>query len=103
MPLPLVPMARLALRIGAVAAAAFAAKRALTPRVHAGRTDQRAEDALDEMDEGLALHRPSDPAQAATRQTNTAWRIKRVIRWEKGGIEVDAALLSRFRVRRISE
>lgn len=98
MPLPLAPLVPLVLRFGAVAAAGFALKRAIAARVHKGRTDQRAEDALDDLAEGLATHRPADAPEG--RQTNTSLRIRRVIRWGKRGIEIDAALLSRFRIRK---
>lgn len=61
MPLPLVPLAAFALRTGAVAGAVWLVRRALVP----GRTDQRAEDALDDLGEGLSLHRPADRASRA--------------------------------------
>ena len=69
MPLPLAPLAGVAIRYGAIALVAYGVKRALRP----GRVDQRAEDALDDMDEGLGLHRPADRGQ-----TNTAARFRRV-------------------------
>lgn len=92
MPLPLAPIAGLAIRYGAVALAVYGLSRA----VREGRTDQRAEDAMDAMDEGVAVHRPKDRSQ-----TNAAARFRRVIRWGAGGIEVDAAALGRFRIRRV--
>lgn len=92
MPLPLAPIAGLALRYGAVAVAAYGVSRALRN----GRIDQRAEDALDDMDEGLAVHRPKDRGQ-----TNATARYRRVIRWGRAGIEIDAAALARFRIRRV--
>ena len=96
MPLPLAPLAGFALRAGVVAVAAWAARRALRPVVHPGRTDQRAEDALDDMDQGLALHRPRDRDQ-----TNAALRITRTLRWGKRGVEIDAAALGRLRIRKV--
>ncbi len=91
MPLPLAPIAGFAIRYGAVALAAYGLRRALRK----GRTDQRAEDALDDMDEGVAVHRPADRGQ-----TNAAARFRRVIRWGDTAIEIDAAALGRFRVRK---
>jgi len=101
MPLPLAPLVPLALRLGAVAAAGFALRRAVRAATFPGRTDQRAEDVLDDLGEGLALHRPADRADPETRQTNTAARWRRTIRWGKHGIEIDAALLGRFRIRKL--
>lgn len=92
MPLPLVPIAGVALRYGAVALVAYGVKRALRK----GRTDQRAEDALDEMDEGIGVHRPADRGQ-----TNAAARFRRVIRIGGKAIEIDAAALGRFRIRKV--
>ena len=97
MPLPLAPMAVLALRAGAVAAAAWAAKRALTPRP--GRTDQRAEDALDDLDEGLSAHAPTDREG----QRNAGLRLRRVVGWGKRRVEVDLGLMARARVRGVQE
>lgn len=92
MPLPLAPLAGVAIRYGALALVAYGVKRALRP----GRVDQRAEDALDGMDEGLAVHRPADRGQ-----TNTAARFRRVIRFGETAIEIDAAVLGRLRIRRL--
>lgn len=92
MPLPLAPVAAFALRAGTVALAAYAVRRSF----HKGRTDQRAEDALDEMDEGLAVHSPKDRGQ-----TNAAARFHRVIRWGERGLEIDAAAIGRIRMRRV--
>ncbi|ODM42047.1 hypothetical protein [Cereibacter johrii] len=96
MPLPLAPLAALALRTGAVAGAVWLVRRALVP----GRTDQRAEDALDDLGEGLSLHRPADRALEGARQTNAAGRFRRTLTWAGGGIEIDAAWLARLRIRR---
>ena len=92
MPLPLVPIAGVAIRYGAVALVAYGVKRPLRP----GRTDQCAEDALDRMDEGLAFHRPANRDQ-----TNGAARLKRVFHIGGTAFEIDAAALGRFRLRRI--
>ncbi|MCU9848227.1 hypothetical protein OEZ60_09425 [Defluviimonas sp. WL0024] len=92
MPLPLAPIAGFAIRYGALAVAAYGLRRALRK----GRTDQRAEDALDDMDEGLAVHRPQDRGQ-----TNAAARFRRVIRFGGTAVEIDAAALGRFRLRKV--
>ncbi|MEZ5798898.1 MAG: hypothetical protein R3D63_16355 [Paracoccaceae bacterium] len=97
MPVPLAPLLPIALRLGAVTLAGFAAGRWVRARCHPGRTDQRAEDALDELGEGLSLHRPAD--RAGDRQTNAAARLRRVIRFRGRAYELDAGLMARFRLR----
>ncbi|MBK5926306.1 hypothetical protein [Rhodobaculum claviforme] len=94
MALPLVPIAGVALRYGAVALAAYM----LTRQVHPGRTDQRAEDALDDLPEGVSTHRPRDRDQI-----NGAARVRRVIRLGTAGpgVEVDLTALGRLRFRRL--
>lgn len=96
MPVPLRPIAAFALHTGALAAAVWAIRRS----VSAGRTDQRAEDAFDDLDDGLALHRPQDRAVEGIRQTNAATRIRRTLRWNGGGVEIDAGLMARLKIRR---
>ncbi|MES2667770.1 MAG: hypothetical protein V4712_16915 [Pseudomonadota bacterium] len=98
MPLPLAPLIPFALRLGAVAAAGLAARRFILARSHTGRTDQRAEDALDDLNEGLALHRPADRTDDA--QTNAAARLRRTIRFRGQTYELDAGLLARLRLRK---
>ncbi|MDP4033861.1 MAG: hypothetical protein Q8P60_13605 [Pseudorhodobacter sp.] len=100
MPLPLAPLVPLALRLGAVAAAGWAVRRAVKAATFPGRTDQRAEDALDDLGEGIALHRPTDRATESATQANAAARLRRTIRWGKRGLEIDAAFLGRFRIRK---
>jgi hypothetical protein len=97
MPLPLAPLLPLALRLGAVAGASYAVTRWVKARSHPGRTDQRAEDALDELGEGLSLHRPADRAE--DRQTNASARLRRVIRFRGRAYEIDAGLVARLRLR----
>ncbi|GAB1361506.1 hypothetical protein MASR1M32_07420 [Rhodobacter sp.] len=97
MPLPLAPLLPLALRLGAVAATGYAASRWLQKRSYPGRTDQRAEDALDDLGEGLSLHRPAD--RDDDRQTNASARFRRVIRFRGRSYELDAGLLARLRLR----
>ncbi|MGL6208954.1 MAG: hypothetical protein ACRC14_03890 [Paracoccaceae bacterium] len=101
MPLPLAPLVPIVLRLGAVAAAGYALRRAMKAKLAVGRTDQRAEDALDDLAEGVAVHRPVDRSDEANSQTNTAARLRRTIRWGKRGVEIDAALFARFRIRRV--
>ena len=92
MPLPLAPVTAVALRYGAVAVAAYAVSR----KVHVGRRDQRAEDALDNLDEGIAMHRDGD-------QVNAAGRYRRVIRLGETGpaVEIDISGFGRFRIRKV--
>lgn len=97
MPLPLAPLLPIALRIGTVAAASYAVTRWVKARSFPGRTDQRAEDALDELGEGLSLHRPADRADAA--QTNASARLRRVIRFRGKTWELDAGLMARLRLK----
>ncbi|MGB4828861.1 MAG: hypothetical protein WBP18_16620 [Paracoccaceae bacterium] len=97
MPLPLARLLPLALRLGAVATAGYAVTRWVAARSFPGRTDQRAEDALDDLGEGLSLHRPADRDQ--DRQTNAAARVRRVVRFRGRTWELDAGLMARFRVR----
>ncbi|WP_045388521.1 hypothetical protein [Falsirhodobacter sp. alg1] len=97
MPVPLRPLAVVALRTGLVAVAIWAVRRGLQD----GRTDQRAEEALDDLSEGLAIHRPSDRRALGDSQTNGAARLRRTFRWNGGGVEIDAALLGRVRIRRL--
>lgn len=97
MPVPLRPIAVFALRTGVLAAAVWAMRRGLSD----GRTDQRAEDAFEDLGEGLAVHRPLDRAANGTRQTNAAARIRRTLHWTGGGVEVDAALMARVKIRRL--
>lgn len=94
MPLPLAPMAVVAAKYGAVALAGYA----LARQVQSGRLDQRAEDALDELDEGVQVHRPRD-----REQVNGAARFRRVIRLgtHGPGIEIDATALGRLKLRRV--
>ncbi len=95
MPLPLVPLLPLALRLGAVAVIALAARRALAARTHPGRSDQRAEDALDDLGEGLGLHAPKD----ADGQRNAAVRVKRTLRFRGRTWSLDAGAIARLRLK----
>ena len=98
MPLPLAPVAVFALRAGLVTAAVWAVRRTVARATQVGRTDQRAEEALDAMDEGLATHAPADREG----QHNAGLRLRRVVRWPGGGVEVDLAAVGRLRLRRVA-
>jgi hypothetical protein len=99
MPLPLAPLLPWAVRLGLMTAAGYAVQRLVAARSHPGRTDQRAEDALDDLGEGLALHHPADRADA--RQTNASARFRRVVRFRGAAYEIDAGLLARWRMQRL--
>lgn len=101
MPLPLAPLIPLAVRLGLVASTTWAVSRWVRSATHPGRTDQRAEDALDELGEGVSLHRPADRAE--DRQTNATARLRRVIRFGGRSYEIDAGLMARLRLRERSE
>ena len=109
MPLPLAPLIPLALRLGAFASAGYAVTRWARAGTRTGRTDQRAEDALDDLGEGFAIHRPADRAgnrpdnRAGDSQTNAAARVVRVIRIGGMIYEIDAGLMARLRLRKRPE
>ena len=105
MPLPLAPLIPLAVRLGLVASTTWAVTRWVRSATHPGRTDQRAEDALDDLGEGITLHRPADRAaeHPGDRQTNATARVGRVIRFRGQTYEVDAGLMARFRLRATDE
>ncbi len=105
MPLPLAPLLPLVLRLGAVVTAGYATSRWVRAHTRTGRTDQRAEDALDGLSEGFAVHRPADRTanRAGDSQTNAAARFIRVIRFGGRTWEVDAGLLARLRLQQRKE
>lgn len=92
MPLPLAPITAIALRYGTVALATWAVAR----QVERGRRDQRVEDALDGLHEGLTARRETD-------QVNATGRFRRVIRFGTSGpgLEIDATALGRVRFRKV--
>jgi hypothetical protein len=94
-PLALSPLAWTALRIGAVAAIAFYAARGKSEPKDALR-----ESVLDDLPEGVtaAPHRAE-----AEQAVHGAGRMKRTIRLGPNGpgVEIDAALLGRLRLRRV--
>lgn len=100
MPVPLAPLLPLALRLGAFALAGYAARRLVAGRSYPGRTDQRMEDALDDLGEGFAIHRPADRSESGLAQTNGAARLCRTVKIAGHRYEVDAAIATRFRIRK---
>ena len=92
MALPLAPIATVALRYGAVALTTYAATRAI-PKL---RRDQPTEDALDDVEEGLATRRDGQ-------QVNATARFRRTLRLGTSGpgLEIDATALTRIRIRKI--
>jgi cytochrome oxidase assembly protein ShyY1 len=92
MPLPLVPIAVYAASAGTVALATWK----LARKIERGRRDQRAEDALDEVDEGVTVRREAE-------QANGTARFRRVIRFGEAGtaIEIDAAVLGRITIKKV--
>jgi hypothetical protein len=93
MALPLAPIAGLALRYGAVALTAYAIAR-MAERGH--HRDQRVEDAMDDLPEGVRLRRDSE-------QVSGAGRFIRTIRVGPAGpgVEIDATAITRIRFRRV--
>ncbi|MAM63312.1 hypothetical protein [Maritimibacter sp. UBA3975] len=92
MPLPLIPIAVYAAGAGSVALATWKFAR----KVESGRRDQRAEDALDGVDEGVTVRREAE-------QANGTARMKRVFRFGDAGsgLEIDAAVLGRVKIRKV--
>jgi hypothetical protein len=92
MALPLAPIAGLAIRYGAVALTAYAIARV----AERGHRDQRAEDAMNDLPEGVRVHRDSD-------QVTGAGRFVRTVRVGPAGpgIEIDATAITRIRFRRV--
>ncbi|MGB0661292.1 MAG: hypothetical protein ACPGNV_14095 [Mangrovicoccus sp.] len=89
---PLAPIAWTAARYIAVAATAYAVARAAGP----GPRDQRAEDAMDEVGEGLGLGRDEDAMRASG-------KYRRTIRLGQAGpgVELELTALGRLRWRRV--
>jgi hypothetical protein len=98
MPLPLAPLLPIALRLGALTAVGLAARSWVHQNSFPGRTDQRAEDALDGLGEGLSVHRPADRADTEASQTNATARVVRVIRLGNRTWELDAGMIARVRI-----
>ncbi|MCL1627756.1 MULTISPECIES: hypothetical protein [Roseinatronobacter] len=94
MPVPLAPIAATAARYGAIALAGYV----LARQMERGRVDQRAEDAFDDLPEGLTGQHARD-----RQQWNMAGRFRRVVRLGQSGpgVEIDGSLLGRIRFRRV--
>jgi hypothetical protein len=92
MPLPLAPVAGIALRYAAVAGTAYL----VTRRLERGRLSQDVEDEMDETPEGVTTRREKG-------QMNATGRLRRVIRLGRRGpgVEVDATILGRVKVDRV--
>lgn len=95
MAIPIMPIAGVVLKYGPAAAAGVAALAYM--RARPGHADERAEDLLDEVNEGMDATRSHEG-----RQVNTRGRFRRVIRAGRHGpgVEIDASFLGRVRVRR---
>jgi len=92
MPLPIAPIAGIVLRYGLVAATTYAVAR----RAYTAPRDQRAEEAMDRVDEGLSWRREDDQINA-----NTRWRRTIRLGSDGPGIEIDATSISRIRFKRV--
>jgi len=92
MAIPVAPIAGIALRYGAVALAAYAATRMMTP----GRLDQSVEDAMDETPEGLTFRRDAEQANGTARWVRTV-RIGA----NGPGVKIDATGFARVKVSRV--
>jgi len=107
MALPLVPLVGVAAKYGAVALAGYVLARRIMP----GRTDMRAEDALDDLPEGVTVNLPSGDAGgggnagAIGRERRIGftgrWRRTLYPAGQAGGVEVDLAGFLRLRLRRV--
>lgn len=92
MPLPLAPIAGFALRYGAVAVATYAISR----RIERAHFDQRGEEAMDNVNEGLSVRRSKE-------QYNGTARYRRIVRLGSigPGVEIDVTALGRVRFRKV--
>jgi len=90
------PIAPILVKYGAVALVSFVAQRAVRARIAKGRTDQRGEDALDNLPEGLTAHTPRDRAQK-----NGSARFTRRITLRGTTYERDAGVLARWRITKV--
>jgi hypothetical protein len=102
MALPIVPIAGIAVKYGAMALAGYILARRIAP----GRTDMRAEDALDDLPEGVTMHAPRGPGGTpgpGQRQLGLTARLRRTLRpfGTAGGVEIDLAGMARLRLRRV--
>lgn len=94
MALPLAPIVVTALRYGGVALVAYTAARRIAP----APTQQKNEDALDRVPEGIGASRAKD-----RNQMNITSRWRRVVRMgtQGPGLEIDITALGRLKFRRV--
>ena len=94
MPLQLAPIAGIALRYGAVAVATYAVTRRIS--IQKGHFDQRGEEAMDDVNEGVTVRKEPE-------QVNGTTRFRRVMRFgtDGPGIEIDITALGRIRFRKV--
>lgn len=92
MAIPLAPIAGMALKYGSVALATYAATRAM-PYL---RRDQKVEDSLDTVEDGIAFRRDAE-------QVNATGRYRRIVTIGKNGprFEIDATALTRIRIKKV--
>lgn len=96
MPLPIMPIAGAVLKYGPAAAAIVAT--VAYARAKPRALNQRTENMMDDVSEGVDVTRAPDG-----RQVNGAGRYRRVVRMPNGmGVELDASLIGRVRLRRVS-
>ena len=93
MALPLAPLAGVALKYGAIALVAYAVTR-LVPKSHC---DQAQDSILDGIKEGLEARRDA-------KQVNITGRWRRTVRILPSGpgIEIDATMFSRLKVKKVN-
>jgi hypothetical protein len=93
MPAVLAPFAWTALRLGAVAALALVASRGVSrPK------DAEHQAVLDGLPDGVGGHTHRSEAE---RGVHGHGRLRRVVRFGAGALEIDAAALGRVRLRRV--
>lgn len=94
MPLPLAPIAGIAIRYGAVAVATYALTRRIS--IRKGHYDQRGEEAMDDVTDGITVRRHPE-------QVNGTTRFRRVVRFgaDGPGVEIDITALGRIRFRKV--
>jgi len=89
MPIPIMPIAGIALRYGGIALAGYAIARATSH----GRLDQQVEDIMDDTPEGLTM-RTDDGQWNTTLRWRRAFRLNRSAK----GVQIDATALTRLKV-----
>ena len=92
MPLPLAPIAGIAVRYGVVALATYSIAR----KVERAHFDQRGQDAMDDVSEGLSVRKEPE-------QVHGAGRFCRTVRIGANGpgLEIDLTALGRVKFRKV--